>query len=315
MAIEKVTKVLVAVHREHQEPFLERLQRLGLMHVLRTESATTDSRQAGPQSRRVIQAIEALAPRTRKKGGAGAKPLSRREFDDLAARYDYSSAVERLAKLVREQTELASRVKSIETETQRLAPWTELAHSPSEMYGLENVTVWLGKFPGEEDFRAAADALREEPASAEVVARAQGEVRALVAAIPEFADRASRVLSEHHFEAADLHNVDARPVEALANLRQEAERARRRTEEVGAEMDRLGAELPQLKVAADALANQETRQATAAALARTDSVVLVHGWVRKRDLKRLERLVSESQAAAMTEVGPEPGEEPPVALV
>ena len=56
MAVEKVSRVLVAVHQESRDSFLKKLQRLGVMHITRTESAASDG--ANADSRHVIQAIE-----------------------------------------------------------------------------------------------------------------------------------------------------------------------------------------------------------------------------------------------------------------
>ncbi len=316
MAIEKVSRVLVAVHQDNRDPFLKTLQRLGVMHITSTETAAPESQQSSADSRGVIQAIETLTPRVKKKKGAtGRKQLSRREYDDLAASFDYASAVERLGNLTREQTELESRIRTVEAETKRLESWSGLNHSPAGMYATKTVTVWFGHFPGDEDLRAAQEALAEGPAAIEVVGRFDGEVRVLVAAMPDSADKVGRTLGEHDFEAVDLRNVKGKPQEVLAGIARDGEAAKERLQAVGAETERLGSVLPELKVAADALTNEEARKSTAAALERTESVALVHGWVRTRDMGKLNKLVTESGAAAMTEVQPAEGEEQPVALV
>ncbi|MCX6841260.1 MAG: hypothetical protein NTX53_03105 [candidate division WOR-3 bacterium] len=316
MAVEKVSRVLVAVHQKTRDQFLKKLQRLGVMHVTQTESATPDSRQVGSDSRRVIQAIETLTPRAKKKKGSGGRRLlSRKEYDELTESYNHDSTVERLGSLIREQAELESRVKAVEADVRRLEPWAGLAHAPVEMYGLKTVTVSFGGFTGNEDLEAARDALRDGPGAIEVVGQSGGEVRVFVAAIPESAEQVGRTLAQHHFEVVDLRNVKGRPRDVLAGLTRDAAVAEARLAAIAVELEELSSNLPGLKVAADALTNKEARQATAASLARTESVSLIHGWVRTRDLGRLDKLVTESGAAAMTEVEPAPGEEQPVALV
>jgi V/A-type H+-transporting ATPase subunit I len=315
VAIEKVSRVLVAVHEEYRDSFLKKLQRLGVMHITYTESATPES-QANADSRRVIQAIETITPRIKKKkGAAGRKQLSHREFDELAASFDHAATVERLRNLTREQGELESRIRTIESERRRLEPWSGLTHSPAEMYGLGTVTVSFGRFTDDVDYRAAQDALLNGPAAIEVLGRSEDEIQVLVAAIPESADSVGRTLSELHFEIVDLRNVKGKPLDVLSGLALEAGAAGERLRAIGAEIEQLGSALPDLKVAADALTNEEARRATAASLARTETVALIHGWVRTRDVGRLNKLVSESGAAAMTEVQPADGEEQPVALV
>jgi len=316
VAIEKVSRVLVAVHQEYRDSFLKRLQRLGLMHITSTEAAASDSQSASADSRRVIDAIEALTPEVKKKKGpTGRKQLSRQEFDDVAASFDHAAAVERLGNLMREQAELEARIRTAEAETRRLTPWAGFKHSPAEMYSSKTVTVWFGRFPDDEDFHAAQTALQGGPGAIEAVGRADDEVFVLVAAVPDSADQVSRTISELHFEVVDLRNVKGKPQDVLAGLARDIAAARERLRAVGTEIGELGSVLPELKVAADALTNEEVRQATAATLARTETVALVHGWVRTRDMGKLQKLVTESGAAAMTEVQPEADEEPPVALV
>ena len=316
MAVEKVSRVLVAVHRSDRDKFLQRLQRLGVMHVTQTETAAPETRLTSADSRRVIQAIETLSPRAKKqKGATGRRTISRKEYDQLAASYDHTLVVERLAALSNEQAELEARTKSAEAERRRLEPWSGLAHSPVELYKQKSVTVLLGKFPGGEDFQAATEALQDQPAAIEVVGKTEGEVRVLLAIDPGFVDQVGRVVGEYRFEQVDLRNVAGRPRDVIAELDTRVASAAARLQALAVETGKLAAALPELKVAADALANEEARQATAAALDSTESVTLIHGWVRKRHVKRLERLVAESGAAALTEVEPAPGEEPPVALV
>jgi V/A-type H+/Na+-transporting ATPase subunit I len=315
VAIERVSRVLVAVHQDNRDPFLKKLQRLGVMHITQTETATPES-QANPDSRRVIDAIETLTPRVKKKkGSTGRKQLSHKEYDELAAGFDYAATVERLKRLTREQDELESRIRTIEAERRRLEPWSGLTHSPAEMYGLGTVTVTFGRFTDEADFRAAQDALQNGPAAIEVLGRFEDEIQVLVAAVPASADSVGRTLGELRFEVADLRNVKGKPINVLSGLALESGAAGERLRAIGAEIEQLGSALPDLKVAADALTNAEARKATAARLAKTESVALIHGWVRTRDKAKLSKLVAESGAAAMTEVQPADGEEQPVALV
>jgi V/A-type H+-transporting ATPase subunit I len=316
VAVEKVTRVLVAVHQSERDKFLQRLQRLGLMHITQTEIAAAGVQPASAESRRVIQAIETLVPRAKKqKGATGRRTLSRKEYDRLAAGYDHADVVKRLEALSREQAELEARVKAAEAERRRLEPWTGLSYAPDELYEQRTATVILGKFPGGEDVRAAAEALHDQPAAIEVVGERDGEVRVLLAIDPASVDQVSRRLAEHRFEQVDLRNVTGRPTDVIAAQDRKAAEATERLKALAVEEERLAANLPELKVAADALANEEARETTAAALGQTESVSLIHGWVRKRHLKRIERLVAESGAAALTEVEPAPDEEPPVALV
>lgn len=313
MAIDRVNKVLIAVHRDRRESFLRSLQQQGILHITRTEEPSAEQMQQAGESRRVVEAVEFLSSKAKQKSGR--PTLTRAEFDSLAASYDYRSRIERLERLNREAGELGARLKAIEVESNRLRPWEKLVHAPGELYSLLSAAVTLGRFHDTQAFAAAAEALQERQCAIELVALVDGEAMALVACLPGAHQDVSSVLGELRFEAVDLHGVHGRPADVLAQLAREAEDVRRREQTLTDEIQALTRELPRLKATADALANNESRDAAAAALEQTDSVSLIHGWAKVRDATKLEKLVAHTGFAAMAGVEPAEGEEPPVALV
>jgi len=318
VAIEKVTKVLVAVHAARRDRFLVQLQRSGLLHITKTETGeavgTAQSADVGRARSRLVEAIELLKTRAEKK--AKARPvLSRAEFDRIAQSYDAESKVELLNRLRKELAELDNRAKTLAAEVARLRPWQRLRYAPQELSEMKSATVILGRFADQAERVRAEEALAHLPVAVEPVGQEDGQVLVLIAADPAVWEKVTAVLSEMRFEAVDLRNVSSRPAELLAGFEKEQRQLDARRSELGREIDALTAELVELQVAADALAHEQQRQQTLAGVACTDTVLLIHGWVRSRELGRLERLVEETGYAALVRVEPDPGEEPPVALV
>ncbi len=108
--------------------------------------------------------------------------------------------------------------------------------------------------------------------------------------------------------------MTARPAEAIVQLLRERALIEGEIVKLRREFESMAAELADLKIAADALADRDARRETASRLLGTESTTIVTGWVRRRDLRRLEVLVRDAGAGAVEETTPEPGEEPPVSL-
>jgi V/A-type H+-transporting ATPase subunit I len=283
-----------------------------VLHITQTGSAA-DSTMVGAESRRLVEAIEFLSPRQKKRGGK--RSLTSAEFDAVVESYDHSGTIEKLNRLTKEDSELEVRFRAVQSDMARLRPWSGLACAPEELYGLRSATMVLGRFAGRADFLAGVEVLSGQNAVLQEVGTEDGEVLAMVASAPADAENVGRMLAEHRFAAVDMRNVKGRPGEVVTRLEQEAADIAARRARIASGIDTLTAELPDLKVAADAASISEMRQAAAAALDRTDSVVLIQGWVRDRDRARLQGLIDEAGAAALAEVQPATGEEPPVALV
>ncbi|MEO0080439.1 MAG: hypothetical protein ABIK44_07175 [candidate division WOR-3 bacterium] len=318
MAIEKVTKVLVAVHKEHQESFLKALQRSGILHVTRTETGPDQAdSQTSAQSvilNRLAEAIELLKARADKKGKA--RPvLTRSEFEEIVQHLDPSEPLDHLNRLARELSELDNRLKAIDAERARLLPWQGLQDNPQELYGLRSVTILLGRFADRAELMNAKGLLAQEPVAIETVGEEDGAVLVMIASAPDVWERVSATLSGMRFETADLRNVEGRPAEILAELKRERDEVEKRRVELESEISRLTRRLVELQAVADALANEESRKGTELGAEQTGTVLLMHGWVRNRDIGKLKRLVDEAEYAALAQVEPDPDEEPPVALV
>ncbi len=311
MAVEPVAKVLVAVHESDRDRFFRRLQRSGLLHVSRDEGAAEPSAAGQPESARLVSAIEFLQARADKR--AKARPvLSREEFEAGSAGRDYQHELDRLDRANRELAETDARLRQVEADRQRLAPWRPLAHDVRDVYGLTATRATFLRFPDQAEFDRAAAALAGQPAELRPVSTADSQVFAILV---QSAGGADAMPAGIRHEVVDLHGVEGRPAELLARLDQDTTALAERKAGLAAQLASVAAELPRLKAAADALERQRALDDAADAAARTASVRLVSGWVRRRELARLERLVAESGAAAMAEVAPAEGEEPPVALV
>jgi V/A-type H+-transporting ATPase subunit I len=317
VAVEKVARVVLAVHNDCLRSVLAVLQRQGLVHIIRSEQPEAGPTETGRLRGRLVEAIEALASREKKRRGMFGSPgpaYSREEFDRAAAAYDPEPGVEQLTRLRAALAELDGREKSLRAELNRVRPWQALEAAPDALAALPSTKPLFGRVPSRDDLAQIEAALAGRPAALECVGESADGLVCVVLCPGSDVAEVSALLAAHRFEQLDLRGVSRPPAEALAEMESALAGLVGQRAELQSKLDALAAELPRLRVAADAAANVAARTDVAAALPRTESATLVHGWVKERDFGRLERLAEQAGPAAVVRTEPEPGEEPPVAL-
>lgn len=319
MAVDKLARVLVAVHDELREALLKSVQRRSILHIVRTEPAAGSPVEADSAGRhgRLAVALEQMLPREKRRKsllGPSRPVMTREEFDRTVSAYDPAADLALLAECNRVMAETAAREKAVAQELARLEPWRTLGHAPAAAGSLVSVRVAYGRFASAERMRQAVGELEPMSAALEPVDETEDGVWCVVAASHDAWPGASERLAESGFEPVDLSGLAVVPAEAIVGLRAELDLLARRRAEADAKLEALAAQVPQLRAAADAAGAQQARDEATAELPRTATATIVHGWVRARDLAALEKLVATTPGASLVEVEPEPGEEEPVAL-
>lgn len=319
MAVERVARVLVAVHQDQGESFLRALQQQGILHITATEE-TEPARAAAElerESGRLDEAIAVLGPRSGKKSGLLGESkvqMSRREFEERARDQSVEERLERTRELNRRLEEIANRERQVAAEAARLLPWRGLEHAPAGLYGSSRVEVTLGRFADSSELDRARNELAGLEAAVEPAGESEAGVAAVVVAARDRASDVGRVLAGMRFETDDLRALDRRPADALAALAEEKTKLAAERETIETDLAVLAQEIAGLKARADALANERARVETEARLERTATVLLIHGWVKEREYDELKRLVERAETAVLVRVAPGEDESQPVAL-
>jgi V/A-type H+-transporting ATPase subunit I len=321
MAIERVSKVAIIIHQSNKEEFLNRLQRLGVLHIVRIADAEGVSGEVESRGRaeegnlnQILGTIELLDSLQGKKS-KGKVFLDRMEYERIAVEYDIETRVKEIQRLTARRQELEGRLNSLHGEISRLKPWERLNHSVAELGRFSTVKVLLGKFPGRQEFLGARSALSDKLAVVEEVSEDRGTLFAVVLVYRDALEEVTALLNSWRWEGVDLKENGGLPAEIISQRRQEQEQIKAEIEAVQREIFRYTEELPRLKARVDAILNQIKRAEAEANALRTDSLLIIYGWIRERDYQKLVRLVEEMKTAVVTRIQPAPGEEPPVALV
>ncbi|MGQ9707315.1 MAG: V-type ATP synthase subunit I [bacterium] len=312
MAIDQVSKVVIAVHARVKDEFLCRLQRLGVFHITRTTEAETVEQDKTLSQ--LLTTIELLTVSAVKKKDARVV-LAREQYEEIARSYDLQENLVKVERLTVRRGELENRLKILSDEIKRLKPWTKLEYKPTDLTKLAGVKVILGRFAERAGYENVRAAIAAKPAAIQILGEEENHIYAAIAVAVEYADEVGAILAGERWENIELKGLTVRPAEAILQLEQEERQINQEIGQIQEEIQRLTAELPKLKVMADALLNKEKRKEVEVQIVRTDSSLLIYGWVRDRDLRKVKQLIDEFGVAVLARVEPEPDEQPPVALV
>ncbi|MGQ9678144.1 MAG: V-type ATP synthase subunit I [bacterium] len=317
MAIEPVSKVAVVVHRSRKEEFLSRLQKLGVLHIVRVAKVEAEKRSAEFEGNlnQIFAAIELLVEMEDRKKSKGKVLFDRLEYERIELEYEVESRVKEIQRLTSKKQELTGRLNTLKEEIRRLKPWVALKHSISELTGFTSVKVLLGKFPDRQEFLDACSAFDDTPAVIEKVSEEEGKVYAMVLVSPKAIDTVLAILNARRWEGVDFTEATLLPSEVIEKKEKEQEQIKAEIKAIESKVSRFAGELPQFKARADSIVNQLKRLEVEATALQTDSVLTIYGWVKNRDYKKIEQLVNDIKTAVVVRIEPEPGEIPPVALV
>ncbi len=322
MGLARVQKVLIAVHRSEQDRLLALLQDEGILHLVQSETISLPTAPIGGEAFSVEQigdAINYLESFETKRGGllkglAESKlVVNQTELERIVLSYDGEKKIKKLKELRQKIQDIESKEKTISADLTLLIPWQKLDYDFSEIYSTQLIEMVLGLFPEKEDLTKFQTAIAELPIHLEIINQTE-RIYCLIAFPATMSNEAKAILMSHHFEIVDFSNLKGKPEVLIQQLkRRQKELVEQRTELIE-ESKNLLAEIPKLKILYDYYLNLHRRQTIGKILPGTDSVTFIEGWVKWQDLKRLEKILTQSEIAVIERIEPNPGEVPPVAL-
>ena len=201
-----------------------------------------------------------------------------------------SKDVERFVKALETSTDRRSEIEQHLRLVRDLLP----IKVPLRSFRASELTCTLFLYLPEDRVEAFSLACREDidPVHVSVVS---GTARRLVMAMCLTADRTKLLTQVHRFEGelVELPPYDQSPREAEEAILEESARLDKEIEDARAMIHRIGADhLGELKIMDEALAMERQRASAFRLFARTESTVLLNGWVREQDIARLEGIVA-----------------------
>jgi len=325
MAIAEMTKVIIVSHRTQASELLESLQAAGIFQVLSAEEAAVGKalpeHKAGARARELDETIgrlgrcmEFLHPYALTRKELLARPIvDERHYEKLVGDASLLDAARQCEQVASALDKARSEVEALNAHLAELSPWEGL-ETPLESLGeLEQVSCMTGLLSASA-LEAVMSKLKDLGAAVETVGGGQARQACVVVCLKEHTEAVQKLLRSVEFEAVGFAGMSGTVREVMAERR--ARRARHEAEvaSLEAKASRLAEHLPDFRVLRDHYENLLEREDARRSAPATEQTVLLEGWVRKTDSKRLEAVVSQFKASSILEVAPAEGDEPPVEI-
>jgi V/A-type H+-transporting ATPase subunit I len=327
-------KVQIYAHLSEKDRLVERLQDVGVFHVVNFQEncAQTDLvSPLGDQEMPVRQledtiasvqfASDYLAEFEQPKGMlsklSGTKiVLSPGEYERITLQSDYQQVVEKTENLNAQKVHLIAEHNRLLSLQRQLAPWTPLDIPLEQIRPTGSADLFLGSISVGK-FSPLEDELSEITDQFELIRINQDERQdyLLLFCSEEFSPQAKESLAQFDFSELSTAELKGTPQQVLRELGTRLRNNLGTQQRIIEESKDLATFRAQLLVLIDHYSNLLQQRLIQTNFARTARTFVTEGWIRKREFPAFKESIETGfEAVRMLPAEPLPGEEPPVLL-
>ena len=330
MAISPMSKVIVTVWRGEASKLVDLLQDEGIMQVLTSEASSVAkewpelhvqadrARELEELQSRIDRAITFLEKYSPVKKGLLAALAPRAVVDAAACRQTIDDpdrmrvleAAERLSGLMDASH---AKLESLRSRLRLLLPWRGLEGNVEQLSSLESCSCNPMLIP-ERFLPEAQKKCDEAGAIFEQVGQSDGLCACMIITPVETAADLLKAMLTSDAESVSFEGMKGSVGRLIADTEKDIEATQAELNQHAVAAEKLSKEIVTLGILSDYVRNLHSREMARRHSPATDQVVFFEGWVRRRDFKRLEKLVSRFTAAGVTEIVPASGETIPVEI-
>ena len=330
MAILQMAKVMIVSHRSEATQLLEALQHSGLCQILNAEEAmvTKDWPELGVAAERPREIEELLGRLTRSveflkdytqapKGLASALApravVGQEQYNDVVSDGSILDVVEQAGRCEATIEKLRTEIENLTGTLAELRPWAGL-ETPVEQIGRMQTTIALAGLLPSQSFEQVTEQFTQLGAVMQTVGTSNNKHACIVVCLNESLTEVNKQL-----RAADFEQINFEPMTgtAAALIDHYTEKLEQTREQLKAEYDQAGSlavNLLKLQILCDHYANLLSREQTKGNAPATDQTVIFEAWTKKKDYRRLEKIVAGFAASNLARTKPGEGEEIPVEI-
>ena len=329
MAVSRMMKILIATYRGEAGELLEELQQVGIVQVLDAERAMVSK--DWPELQIDIQRpkdLEEMVGRLDKclifltRHATDKGPVSilsplvvvdKDKYSEVVSGKDALDLLEQAEQVAAEIDRLNTEYENQQGTYEAFLSWRGLS-TPIDEIGTLRTTTCIAGMIGHQHFEEVAGRLCELGAAIEQVGTTGNAHACLVVCMNESVGEVQKVLRSGDFEPARLEGIEGTVAEFLEDCAEKRAMIRAQLREAMAKADELAKDRLKVQILHDHYENLLAREQTRALAPATEYVVLLEGWVKRKNYERLEEIVSKFGASTVTEVLPGEGEEIPVEI-
>jgi V/A-type H+-transporting ATPase subunit I len=315
MAVLPVEKIHIVVHKSIKDQFLRELQKAAVVHI--TELAESTAR-TPVELFRIEDALGQLKAYKKRNPLSMffnmKRPVEYDDFVESTQSYDYGQMVDQVQRIKAERDDLIARFHKIEDDIVMLSPWKPYNENLSALRSFKHTVVIPVMAPSDEALQAVRENTEDIACFSEHISTVGTNLYHLFFVTKEQSAALRAQLVENECEIFDLREYDGIPEKLVHDLEQELIQKTKHIQELNDKEQALSEEINQLEASRDLLSIEHEKARVADALPETIQTTNVIGWVLRRNLKRLDKLVDKFQFVYYEKIERDPEERPPVAL-
>lgn len=315
MATVPLEKIVIVVHKSIKDTFLDRLHKLKIIHITELKEIPIYSPE---ELEKIKEAITQIAS-YQKKGILDnfvppRIPVNLQEFEQLTRKYDFQKTAQELEQIKQERERLYSQLQNLRNLMSILAPFEPLKHRLSELREFKQVQTIAVQVKSEEFLATIEKSITDIPFSYEVINQIGSKIFGIFFVREVDIQKFKGRLMEYGSELIELPDLDQTPKELIDEYGQKIEKIISRIEELNKKEADLAREIINLRMVYDWIENEFRKNGVASALPETSSTIYIIGWIKKKDIDKLNKIISELKLAVYERMASEPDEKPPVAI-
>jgi len=325
-----MSKILIACHKLQASQLLETLQQSGICQILNAEEAMVskhypDLETAGNRPREIEEKLGRISKSvtflryyadTPKGLTAALAPrvvIDKSRYDSVIEDKTDDELVKTALDIESKIEKLYSEIENIQSTLTRLKPWAALDINVEELTELEKATCIAGLLPANK-LADVTERLAQAGAAIEEVGSVGTQTAILVVSLKDSAGDAHKLLRSADFESVSFEGMSGTIAELISENEKKLVQVQNELQQQQAKAKELARNFVKLQILHDHYANLLNREQTASDCPATERTVILEGWVRKKDYRKLEQIISGLEAAQITKIEPAEGEEVPVEI-
>jgi V/A-type H+-transporting ATPase subunit I len=315
MAVVPVEKIHIVVHKSVKDAFLSDLQREGIVHITQLADGPASNDEMISRINEALNRLSVLKKKELLETFVKVKkPIEIDQYIETGEAYDYTSAVEEAEQIKTSREADLSLLRNLEDNLKTLTPWEPMDYDIGSLWALRTTESIPCTVASEEKLNELRDVLADIPHSFEVINVISSMLFCIFFVERKQASSLRTKLAENDCEIIDLSSYTGVPARIIKDVRQRIRAVKHQLEVIDKREAALLNETAKLEVASDFLLNRAKKVEIAGSLPETEHTANIIGWIRKRDLKRLEKLIKDIELAIYERIKPEADERPPVAI-
>jgi len=329
MAIAKMTKVIVVSHRSEASELLEALQREGICQILNAEQAMVskdwpDLCCANGQEKKIREQLSRLERSIKFLNNygeieKGLTSIFAPRVAIEAQRYKHVVSDEGLLDIIAqaEQTQTAieklrTKAESLNDKIRMLSPWQQMQTATEELGELETATSLPGLLPVQ--YIGQIGDLEKMGAVVQQVGQTDNKCACIIICLNDNLTDVQKQLRGIDFEPVNFEQMEGTPAEIIKEAQGKLTEIQTQSQKQQKKAVELSKNLLELSILADHCSNLLEREQTEGTSPATEQTVIFEGWVKSRDYKSLEKLVSKFGASSVNKMKIAKDEEVPVEI-